>query len=140
MRALRSILAVALGFLAAGLAAAAIEGAGHWLFPPPPGIDLADPAALAKIMDQLPLGALLSVLLGWLAGTTIGAAVSAWLAPGRPFAHGLIVGMLVLACGVATMLAIQHPIWFWAATVVLSPIAAFRGAKLGVAARDRSRS
>ncbi len=138
MRVLRSVLAILAGCLAAGLVTAALESLGHVFFPPPPGVDLSDHAAMAKIMDQLPPGALISVLAGWSIGTGVGAAVAARLAARGATSHGLIVGLVMLALGVATMIAIPHPVWFQLAAVVLTPICAWFGAKLGAAAKNRA--
>jgi hypothetical protein len=131
MRVLRSILAVVAGCFAAGVLTALVEGLGDVIFPPPPGVDLSDHAAMAKIMDQLPLGALLSVLAGWAIGTGGGAAVAARLAPRAAAIHGLIVGLVMMALGVATMLMIPHPVWFWIAAVLLTPASAWIGTKIG---------
>ena len=137
MRALRSILAVLAGCFDAGLVTLVLEGLGHWIFPPPPGVDFSDHAAVAKIMDQLPLGALVFVLAGWSVGTAVGAATAAWLAPGAAIVPGLIVGLVMLTLGVTTMLIIPHPAWFWVAAVTLTPALAWFGAKIGAGGKKR---
>ncbi len=137
MRVLRSILAVVAGCFAAGLLTVVLESLGHVIFPPPPGVDLSDHAALAKIMDQLPLGALICVLGGWAIGTTVGAATAAWLAPRAATVHGLIVGLIMLVLGLFTMIMIPHPVWFQIASVLLTPACAWFGAKVGGGAKNR---
>jgi hypothetical protein len=138
MRVLRSVMAIVAGCLVAGLATAALESLGHVLFPPPPGVDLSDHTAMAKIMDQLPPAALISVLTAWGIGTGAGAAVAARLSARGATSHGLIVGLIWLALGVATMVAIPHPVWFQIVAVILTPICAWFGAKLGASGKNRS--
>lgn len=135
MRIARSIVAVASGCVLAGFVVFAIELLGHWCFPPPANVDLSDAAALAAIMDQIPLGAMLFVLAGWSLAMFVGAAVAAWVSLQYPLIHGLVPAGVMLSVGVATMLAIPHPLWFWIAVLMLSPISAWLGVRAGAAAK-----
>lgn len=106
---LRSILGVIAGIVAAFVIVLAVETAGHLIFPPPPGTDLADPEALAKIIDLLPIGALVFVMIAWIAGAFGGGAVAAAITR-QPWA-AWIVGVIMLAGGLWSMVAIPHPHW-----------------------------
>ena len=55
----RSILAVIAGVICAVLTVGMIESIGHWVYPPPPGVDISDPDQLRSIMDRLPTGVIL---------------------------------------------------------------------------------
>ena len=68
----RIILGCVAGIVAAFMTVFVIEGAGHMLFPPPVGIDLKNPADLARLMDVVPFGAKLAVVIGWIVGAFIG--------------------------------------------------------------------
>jgi hypothetical protein len=124
---LRSVLVVILGTVVAALLGAGVEALGHLVYPPPPGLDPSDPDSIRAVMANIPLGALLFVLLAWGIGTFVGAWLAARLAGRAPVVHGLLIGGLLLAAGVATMLWIPHPAWFWVAGVAVFPVAAFLG-------------
>jgi hypothetical protein len=109
---LRLILGPIAGVVAAVIIVMAIETAGHLLFPPPPGTNLADPEALAAIIDQLAAGALISVMLAWIAGAFGGGAVATMIA--RRAWAAWIVGAIMLAGGLWSMIVIPHPLWMQA--------------------------
>lgn len=135
---LRSGLAVLLGAVVAGLLVLVIETVGHFVFPPPAGVDLKDPESLRTIMATLPLGALAFVLGGWAIGTFAGSWLAATLAPRAPLVHGLVIGVLFLGMAIATMLLIPHPLWFWLAAIALFPTAAILGAMLAPARKSQT--
>src|SRR5690349_6438715 len=110
---LRSILAVLCGVLVGGAVILGMELIGVRIFPPPQGLASEDPEVLRRAMEQLPAGAFGMVLLGWALGTFAGAWTAAKVAGRAPLGHGLAVGVLFLAAGVANMLALPHPVWFW---------------------------
>jgi hypothetical protein len=93
----------------------AFEAIGHSVFPPPPGIDLTDPAQLAAIMDRIPLGAKLWVVASWGLATLFGGLVAAMVSR-RAWTPWVIAGLVAVA-GVATVLMIPHPAWMKAAAV-----------------------
>ncbi len=106
---LRIILGTLAGIVAAGLIVLAIESLGHMIYPPPPGIDLANPEALATIIDQLPLGALIAVVVAWIAGSFGGGAVAAKIS--RVHWTAGTVGAVMVAGGAWSMIEIPHPMW-----------------------------
>ena len=71
----RRIGAVVAGLFGSVIVIMAVQAVNGWLFPPPPGTDLADPDALAALMAQMPLAALLMVELSYAAGSFAGGAV-----------------------------------------------------------------
>jgi hypothetical protein len=81
-------------------------------------------------MAALPRAALLLVLVGWALGTFAGAYVAGRLARRVPIAHGLVVGVLFLAAGVANMLMLPHPIWMWMAGVAAFLAGGYGGGRL----------
>lgn len=112
----------------AGLGAAVVvvgvfEGAGHFLYPPPPGLDLTNPADQARMMESLPMAAKLAVVLAWFAGSLAGSwaalrvsgeALSAWLVAGAMVAMSLI-----------TTAMFPHPGWMIGAAILLPLLAAW---------------
>ena len=125
---IRFILGILAG-IAASLATVIVgEGIGHAVFPPPAGVDLAKPEALKTIIDQLPRGAIVAVLLAWGTGAFIGSGVAARIT-GRRWAVWAIALAMLLA-GFAAMLEIAHPLWFMIASVPTALLPAWLLARL----------
>ena len=127
---LRNVLAVFLGLVLSGIVVGLVESVGHLLWPPPPGVDVTQPEALAALMDQIPLPAKLNVVLAWWLGAFVGAGVAARLAGSRPAVLGYVVGSVQLAGGVATLFMIPHPAWMVVSALVAAPSAAFVAVRL----------
>ncbi len=95
------------------------EVAGMSLFPLPADIDVNDPASLGANMARIPFPALASVVLGWLFGTSAGAAFAAWRTPGGARRSAVTVGVAMQAAGVADLMSFPHPHWMIAAAAVV---------------------
>src|SRR5688572_12159491 len=90
-------------------------------WPPPAGLDLRDPAAIAAVVGSLPTGARLTVLAGPLLGAFAGALVGARLAePSQRAAVSGFIGALVAANTAFDWSRVGHPDWMLAAGVLLS--------------------
>jgi len=114
---LRTILGVVLGVIVAVIVVGVVEGAGHTIFPPPPGVNLTDPAQLATVMSRITFPAKIAVLLAWVLGVLAGASAGNVIAGRRRWA-GRVVTLVVLALSVFNMTTIPHPVWFMIAAVV----------------------
>ena len=119
----RSILSIAAGLVVAFVVVIVLEIIGHTIYPPPPGIDLHDPEAMKTIIDKLPRGALIFVLVAWGLGTFAGSLTAALLARRAHSVHAAIVGGIQFLAGWVTMVMIPHPDWFFFTAVALFPIA-----------------
>ena len=124
---MKIVLGVVAGCIVAVLCVAGIETAGHLLMPPP-GTDLTDPAQLARLMENVPVGALAFVAAAWFIGALAGSWVANLIAK-RALA-GWIVALLVVAGGVYTMTMIPHPAWMWAAGIALPLVAGWLAQRL----------
>jgi hypothetical protein len=120
---MRTVLGVLAGIVVAIICIFVIEGIGHFVYPPPPDLDLSNPEAAARIIAALPLGAFVFVLAGWFLGTLAGG----WTANaiGRVGVGGWVVALVVICGGLYTMWLIPHPTWMWAAGVGLPLVAAW---------------
>ena len=114
---LRTILGVVLGAIVGVIVIGVSDGAGHTLFPPPPGVNLTDPAQLSTVMSKIPFPAKIAVLLAWIFGTLAGASTADIVAGRRAWA-GRIVTLVILALAVFNMTTIPHPAWFMVAAVI----------------------
>ena len=115
---LRTALGVVLGLIVGLLIILAVEGVGHTIFPPPPGVNLTDPAQLSTVMSKIPTPAKFAVLLAWFLGTLGGAATGNLIAGRRPWA-GRIVSLIILSLSAFNMTSIPHPVWMALSAIAL---------------------
>lgn len=118
---LKLILGIVAGIVVAFATVFVVELVGHRLFPPPAGVDYNDPAQLAAMMERLPLGSKIAVVVAWFLGALVGGALANRIA-GRALA-GWIVAVAIVLAAYVTMATIPHPGWMWIAGVLL-PLAA----------------
>lgn len=130
-----SVVPVWAGAFVAGLLVWVMELLGSLIYPLPAGMNPDDPAAVKAAMANLPAGALLLVLLGWIVGTFAGAWITALRAARAPIGHGLLLGGLFLVGAVVNMLMIPHPVWFWIVGLAIFLPSAYLGAKRGARSR-----
>jgi len=135
---IRSIAGVVAGLVAAVVVIGCLEFLGHAIYPPPPGLDRHNPDAIKTIIDQLPLGAIVMVFVAWGTGTLVGSFTAGAIASRAQVVHGLIVGGVIMAFAVVTMIMIPHPVWFLIASVFVVLPPALVGAVLAKVLFDRS--
>jgi hypothetical protein len=131
---IRSILAVVAGLVAANLIMLAVTSVNSVLHPEiVKAVESNDPEALqTAIAAPGSIGALLIVLAAWVLGSLAGGFVGARISQRAAVVHGLIVGGLFMAGGIANNLAYPPPLWFWVATGFAFLPAAYAGARLSV--------
>jgi hypothetical protein len=130
---MRTGLAGVAGAFSAFVVVAIVEGIGHAIYAPATLPDMSDSEAVATFVRALPLGAFLFVLAAYLAATIVGGVVAAVMARRHAMWLAVIVGGLILLASVINFVAIPHPIWFMAATLVGVPLAAWLTGRLGQA-------
>ncbi len=109
---LRDILACVAGVAIAFLIVFLADELSHMMYPPPPGPDFGDPVALRLYVTTLPIGALLSVMGGWVVATFVGSVVAGRIGTAKAWIFPLVVGGLMFAATLANLIAIPHPLWF----------------------------
>lgn len=110
---LRNLGAVVLGILLGGTVNMAIVYAGGALLPPPPGVDVSDPASINAHLGEYSVVQLLAPFVAHAAGTLVGAVAAARLAATRPLAAALAVGGIFLLGGIAAVRMMPAtPTWF----------------------------
>ncbi|HNV75472.1 MAG: hypothetical protein IPF87_17150 [Gemmatimonadetes bacterium] len=127
---IRSVIAVAAGVFVGGIATVGVEALGHILVPPPPGLDVNDAEAVKAAMPTLPTAHFLPILVAYLIGPTLGAALAARMAPSRALVHAGVVGAFFLVGGIMNFRAIPHPTWFVALSIVAFIVAPFLGSRM----------
>lgn len=129
---LRPVLAIVAGVVVGGVLIWIVENTGLYLFPPPPDIDMTDPESLRTMMQRAPLGALLSVLVGW----TLGAFAASWTAIrvsrlDVPWPGWAAAGIMI-ALSIFNMVMIPHPFWFVAAALLFMSAAGWGAGNLSI--------
>lgn len=124
---------LALAILAAAFANVLIvfgfETVIHGLFPPPPGTDLSNPAAMATLVETMALPAKLLVLVSWALGALAAALVA--LVVSRGVRWTAWAAMVLPLSGVAYSLAvIPHPLWMAVIGMAAPPLAALLALQL----------
>lgn len=131
---LRCLGAVLAGLVVAVLEIACIQVVSSMIYPPPADLDMNNPEALGEYMANMPLSALLLVLVSYAVGTLLGTWLATRLGYRRHFAHGIAVGLLLVLAGVVNMISLPHPAWFAVASVVVFLV--FTGVGIWLARRD----
>ncbi len=126
---MRSVIGAVVGVVVGAVVIFIVEGAGHRVFPPPPGVNLNDPAALKSVMDQIPFGAKAAVLVGWFLGVVAGS-VAALLIAQRWAPVAWVVTASLFGLAAVTMATIPHPLWMTIGAVVLSALGGWLAIKL----------
>lgn len=108
---LRTSLGTLAGLITAFALVAALESAGHLVFPPPEGLDPSDPEAVAAAMASMPVGALVMVVVAWIVAAFVGPLVGGLIARDRPWIAVGVVGTLLFAATVANLAMLPHPVW-----------------------------
>ena len=135
----RSILAVVVGMLSAFVLIALVQIIGVRVYPPPPGVDRTNLESMKVVMAQIPLGALLFVLLSYTVGSVGGGWVAARFAPKGRMMHAMTVAALLFGAGLMNLMTIPHPAWFWVASSALYWVGAWSGAQAAGAGTETPR-
>ena len=106
---IRGIAAILAGLVVAIITVLITESIGHMIYPPPAGLDISNPEHQAKLMESIPTGAKVAVVLAWFLGSLAGSATA--IVIGRKVLAGWIVALLIGAMGVWTTQMFPHPLW-----------------------------
>jgi hypothetical protein len=128
--AVRSVIAVAAGVFVGGIATFGVEALGHIFVPPPAGLDVTNLSAVKAAMPSLPVAHFLPLLVAYLVGPTLGAALTARMAPSRALAHAAVVGACFLVGGIQNFRTIPHPVWFVIAASLAFVVAPVLGTRI----------
>jgi len=89
-----------------------VELLGHHVYPPPAGIDLADPEAIRRLLADAPAGALWFEILAYVVAIFGGGMLAALIARGQPKFYVLVVGTFVFSGSLFNEFMLPHPRWF----------------------------
>ena len=113
LKLVRGIAAVIAALLLSFVGFVGVEFVSSVLHPFPPGADPADMEVCRAHVARYPTGVLLLCAVGWWLSVFAGGWLATRLGTNRHVAHGIIVGMILLAMAVANMMMLPYPSWFW---------------------------
>lgn len=123
------------GVVAGGFTVALVELASHQVWPPPPDLDITDPAAIAELMATAPLGVFIALLVAWMLGGAVGSGVAAVIATWRRVLVAGMAGGMTLAGAAMNLIAIPHPLWVTLLGPVVIVLGMLGGAWVGLQVR-----
>lgn len=128
---MKNILSVIAGLITGFLVIMLIEFIGHKMYPLPPGFDLslADRETKGLLMEIMPSGAFMMLLLAYTLGSFSGGVVSSVIS--KKIRQPLIVGGALTLGGIANLIMIPHPVWFAIVSLLVYVPFALAGGKLG---------
>ena len=115
---LRNILASITGIVIAIAIVFLADKLSHMLYPLPAGLDTSNIEDLRDHIAGLPIGAFLAVMSGWVVATFVGGVIANLIGTAKTWINPTIVGGFVFTATVATLIAIPHPHWFTAVSLV----------------------
>lgn len=118
---LKSIAGLAAGIVAAVATILLVQLLGHAVYPAGE-VDFRDREAVAAMIEALPFGAMLFVVLAWFAGALVGGALAAWIGGRRWMAW--LVGAIVALMGIVNVFTYPHPVWMQIAAVAAPALGA----------------
>lgn len=99
-------------------------------YPLPEWADPNDMESIKRALGEMPAGAFGLLLAGYALATACGGAIAGAIGA-RPRVCALVVGGLTLLGGVLNFMALPHPAWAVVVGVLLFPIAAVAGGRVG---------
>jgi hypothetical protein len=135
---LRSVGAIIASLAVAMILVVAVEGVTLMLHPFPPDAETNDPEVVKAHVARFPGWVLALAAVAWGFTNFVSVWVATRLGAGRHPAHGIGVGLLLLAGVVMNMLMLPYPVWFKGLNLVAFPLGIYWGTKLARASRGES--
>ena len=110
---LRSFLSIISGLLGAAIVVGLVGMLGYAVYPPPFGIEVHDMQTLKILIGFASFGIYLFIVAAWVFGSFAGGFVAGLIATQAKLKHALLVGGILMACGVTIMVKFDPPAWFW---------------------------
>lgn len=108
---LRTVFAFLIGALAMAGCVAALQALGHWIWPPPAGLDLTDPAQRSGFVAGMPLAAKVWVLVAYATAVEVATIVAVLVNRPRWRGLALSLGGLMVALSALNFWMLPHPWW-----------------------------
>ncbi|MDA0683133.1 MAG: hypothetical protein O2797_03910 [Bacteroidetes bacterium] len=126
---MKRLLSIIAGVVVGGIVVGIVESVGHLIWPPPPGLDITNPDDLARLMESIPAGALVFVVLGWTLGAIAGGFTAGKISEDPTYLPSIFAGGILMTLGIVTLFMIPHPVWMWIMGIVLPVPCAWWGGR-----------
>ena len=127
---LKNILSVIAGIMVAFMLFGGIEKLSHQIYSLPKDLDPNDSEVMKVFMSQIPVGALVMILLAYIVGSFGGGLITGLIASEKRTQMGITTGVVLLILGISNLIMIPHPLWFSIASILLYVPAAYAGVLL----------
>ncbi len=108
----KRILALLTGFVVSFITIGSLEFLSNRFFPIPVGVDFADPESVKNMMANMPLGAMIFVLVAYAIGSFAGGLSASWVAGRIQKQPSIIIGLVLTFGGIANVLQMPgQPLW-----------------------------
>ncbi len=125
----KKILFTIIGLVVASAVVYVVEFLGHQVYAPPEGISIENSDLFKDyILNEMPIGAMLFVVLAHFSGTIAGSFVTAKLNKDKPYT-GMFVGAILMIFGIILAFLLPHPLWMMILDIALYLPAAWLGVK-----------
>ncbi|TDI72424.1 MAG: hypothetical protein E2O85_00525 [Bacteroidetes bacterium] len=129
---MRRVLGVIAGLVTGFILVSLLEMLGHLIFPPPDGIEMMNREEIARVMDEIPLGGLISVAIAWFFGTLGAAFVATRVGQDSTMTSAYIIGGIEIGFGIFNFVVIPHPLWLIWTGLAAFVAGAYYGGKMGL--------
>ncbi len=116
---LRKILGVLAGLAVAVMIFVGFEYINSQMYPKPAGFDPADHKAMSAYVAALPMGALFTLLAGWVLGSFACGALIRLIGRSDSHTPAYIAGLFLLSAGIVDIFILPYPLWFTIVGVII---------------------
>ena len=107
-----------------------MEFISHAIYPLPAGLNPEKMEDMRQIMKQMPLGALIMVMVGYFIGALGGGIVCTLMSKEFKFKNVMFVGLILTVFGILNFMTVPHPMWFMVGSLAVYFAGAFLGYKI----------
>lgn len=129
---MRNVLGIVAGLVAGIVLIYALEMIGHVVFPVLGDFDTSNPEEIARLVSELPLGSLLSVVAAWFVGTLGAAFVATKVGQETTMLSATVIGGVLALLGVVNFFMLPHPLWMVVAGLIAFAAGAYLGGTLAL--------
>ena len=104
----------------------------HIVYPPPPGLNFTDKAAIAAYAAQTPTVVFVLILINYMVCALLSGVIATLVSGRKSVMPALIAGAIITLGGIFNVMMIPHPMWFAILSVLVYIPSAWLGYKLSM--------
>lgn len=125
---MKNILSVFAGVVMAIITLTLVEMLSASLYPMPAGVDMKNTEAMKTYLENLPMQAILFLLLGYALSSFVGGFTAALIS--KKSRQAITVGVILTIANCINLFDIPHPLWLTIVTIIIFVPFAFAGGKI----------